>query len=70
MADNLSKAPAPSRAARQLEGYLMEQRETDQSQQPAQGENAALSGAYLPLLTGGPVVALLLVWRWRRSRRA
>ena len=33
-------------------------------------ESDTSSGAYLPLITGGPVVALLLVWRWRRSRRA
>jgi cobaltochelatase CobN len=67
MADNLSKVPAPGRSARQLEGYRMEARETDLSQQTQRADDSG--GAYLPLVTGGPVVALLLVWRWRRSRR-
>ena len=49
----------------------MEQRESDQRQQPArEGERAKSSGAYLPLLTGGPIVALSLVSRCWRSRLA
>ena len=55
---------------RPVEGYLMEQWESDQRQQPAQGEEGPSSGAYLPLLTGGPIVALLLVLRCWRSRLA
>jgi hypothetical protein len=34
MAENLSKTPTPSRVARQLQGYKMEERTTDQSQPP------------------------------------
>jgi len=67
MAENLSKVPAPSRTARQLQGYKMEERTTDQGQSPAQGAPSPIS-ALQPLWTGGPVVALLLAWRWRRRR--
>jgi cobaltochelatase CobN len=63
MAANLATVPAPSRNARQLEGYLMEERE--QSSRNDARRDAAVN-EYLTLLASVPVLALLLVWRWKR----
>ncbi|MBI3046831.1 MAG: cobaltochelatase subunit CobN [Acidobacteria bacterium] len=68
MAANLSKVPAVSRVARQLAGYVMERREENASDADPQRE-APLRSEVQVLLTGGPIVALLVLWR-RRYRRA
>jgi cobaltochelatase CobN len=65
MAARLAAVPAPSRTARQLAGYLMEER--DRSTQ-ARNE-ARVDGRpneYTAVLTTLPVLGVLLAWRWRR----
>lgn len=68
MAANLATVPAPSRMARRLEGYRMEERTTDEREAPRRHESRG--SPWQPLWTGGPLLALLLVWRWRRKRSA
>jgi cobaltochelatase CobN len=69
MAARLEAVPAPSRFSRQLEGFLMEQR--DRSAQPQnQARRDGLPSAWAGVYTSLPVLGLLLVWRWRRKRRA
>jgi cobaltochelatase CobN len=66
MAQHLATIPAMSRIANQLKGYVMEQR--DQSKAKAARTSATPPGELQPLLVGGFVLLLLLVWRWRRER--
>jgi cobaltochelatase CobN len=67
MAARMAAVPAPSRASRQLEGYVMEER--DRSQRPRNEARAdARSSEYAGLVASVPVLGLLLVWRWRRRR--
>ena len=66
MAENLSKVPAMSRVARQLEGYVMEQRENNQSR-PNTSSNLARPELQV-LFAGIPIIALLVLWRRRRLR--
>jgi cobaltochelatase CobN len=66
MAENLSKIPAMSRVANQLKGYVMEQRE--QSKAKSSPNSASLRSELQAVIVGVPVIALLLVWRWRRRR--
>lgn len=69
MAKNLSEVPVLSRVSRQIKGYLMEERQAQQKSSnrttpTRQGTSARV------LFTGGPVLAVLLIWRWRRHRDA
>ena len=66
MARNLETVPAMSRIARQLKGYVMEQRDNNQ-QSPTQPNSGASRPEFVVLLTGAPILLLLLVWR-RRHR--
>ena len=67
VAARLEAVPAPSRAVRQIEGLVMEQR-----QQSTAPRNEARRDAGTPdwqlAAASLPVVALLLAWRWRRRR--
>jgi hypothetical protein len=65
MAANLATVPAPSRNARQLEGYVMEQRK--EAQRNDARRDAAVN-EYAALWASMPVLALLIVWRYRRKR--
>jgi hypothetical protein len=65
MAANLATVPAPSRMARELEGYVMEQR-TEQPRNEARRD--APVDEYRALWLSTPVLALLLVWRYKRRR--
>ena len=67
MARNLETVPAMSRTARQLEGYVMEQQDSADQQSPVRPNSGATSTEFLVLLTGAPVLLLLLLWR-RRHR--
>ena len=62
MARNIETVPAMSRLARQLEGYVMEQRQTSQ-QSPNDPTRGARRTELQVLLTGGPILLLLLLWR-------
>jgi cobaltochelatase CobN len=68
MAANLSKMPDMARVARQLKGYLMEA--TQSAQRPTAERPAPTPGqAWQPVLAGGPVLVVLLAWRYRRRGR-
>jgi cobaltochelatase CobN len=66
MQARLEAVPAPSRAARELEGYLMEERKEPQAaaSQRADGAPNELAALWASL----PVLGLLEAWRWRRRR--
>jgi hypothetical protein len=65
MAARLAAVPAPGRTARQLEGYLMEER--DRSTQARNDARAdARPNEYMAVIATLPVLGVLLVWRWRR----
>jgi cobalamin biosynthesis Mg chelatase CobN len=66
MARNLETVPAMSRMARQLEGYVMEE-QNDGQEYPIQQARGATRTELQVLLTGGPILLFLLVWR-RRHR--
>jgi cobaltochelatase CobN len=67
MAANLERIPAISRMANTIKGYVMEQR--DQSREQASQQTAAAArGELQALAVGLPVLAMLIVWRWRRTR--
>jgi cobaltochelatase CobN len=68
MAENLSKVPAISRMARQLKGYLMEERRNE-PKPPTEPTTASRGTVVRVVLTGAPIIALLIAWRWRRRRR-
>jgi hypothetical protein len=64
-AARLEAVPAPSRAARQLEGYLMEERERS-SQARNDAREDARPNAYAAVFATVPVLGVLLFWRWKR----
>jgi cobaltochelatase CobN len=66
MAANLAAVPAPSRTARRLEGYLMEER-AQESRNEARRDSAVQE--YAALWASMPLLAFLLVWRWKRRLR-
>ena len=68
MAARLAAVPAPSRNARQLEGYLMEERDRS-TQSRNEARQDAPPSEYAGALASLPVLGLLLAWRWSRSRR-
>ncbi len=68
MAENLSKVPALSRVARQLQGYVMEQREKNQPQKPDASSRSTARPEFQAIGAGLPVIALLVAWSWRRRR--
>jgi hypothetical protein len=65
MAANLATVPAPSRMARQLEGQVMEERTATERNR---ARRDATVSDYVGLWASMPVLALLLVWRWKRRR--
>jgi cobaltochelatase CobN len=65
MAANLATVPTPSRTARQLEGYVMEQRTEAQRNQ---ARRDAAVNEYTALWASMPVLALLIAWRYKRRR--
>ena len=65
MAANLATVPTPSRNARQIEGYVMEQRK--EAQRNDARRDAAVN-EYAALWASMPVLALLIVWRYKRRR--
>ncbi len=67
MAANLAKVPAMSRVANTIKGYVMEQR--DQSQSPDASTDMVIRTEVQALAVGIPVIALLVAWRWQRTRR-
>jgi cobaltochelatase CobN len=64
MAANVATVPAPSRMARRLEGYVMEER----AEQRNVTRRDSAANEYVALWASMPVLALLIVWRWRRRR--
>ena len=69
LAERLAETPSPGRDAGRVEGFALEE------QQPAVQEQArplaSVGGGLFEALWGGlPVLAVLLVWRWRRRRMA
>jgi hypothetical protein len=69
MAARLEAVPAPSRAARQLEGYVMEERDRSTRERNEAREDVHPS-EYAAVWSSLPVLGLLLIWRWKRTRRA
>jgi cobaltochelatase CobN len=69
MAANLAKVPGPSRDSTQLKGYVMEQRD-NQKPKPSPPNDGAPRAELQVLMTGVPIVALLMAWRWHRRRHA
>jgi cobaltochelatase CobN len=69
MAARLAAVPAPSRNARQLEGYLMEERDRS-TQARNEARQDAPPNEYAGALASLPVLGLLLAWRWTKRRRA
>ena len=67
MAARLAAVPTPSRTARQLAGYLMEERDRSQARNEARADSRA--NDYVAVLASLPVLGILLVWRWRRGRQ-
>jgi cobaltochelatase CobN len=68
MAARLDEVPAPARASRQLEGYLMEQ--DDRSDRPRnEARQDQPPSPYAPLWASIPVLGLLLAWRISARRR-
>jgi cobaltochelatase CobN len=67
MAARLAAVPAPSRNARQLEGYLMEERDRS-TQSRNEARQDASPSQYAGVLASLPVLGLLLAWRWSRRR--
>ena len=65
IAARLATVPAPSRTARQLEGYLMEERDRS-TQSRNEAREDARPNEYAPVLATLPVIGVLLIWRWRR----
>jgi cobaltochelatase CobN len=67
VASRLAEVPAPGRAAKQLEGYLM-----DEEKKNAEAQNNTrrdvLTTEWEVALASLPVLGLLLAWRWKRSR--
>ncbi len=66
MARNLETVLAMSRMANQLEGYVMAQQITNE-QSPTRPNGGATRTEFVVLLTGAPVLLLLVLWR-RRHR--
>jgi len=69
MAARLAAVPAPGRNARQLAGYLMEERDRS-TQSRNEARQDAPPNEYAGALASLPVLGLLLAWRWTRRRRA
>ena len=67
VAANLAKVPAMSRVANTIKGYVMEQRDTSQS--PNSSNEMVVRSEVQALAIGIPVIALLIAWRWQRTRR-
>ena len=65
MAANLSTVPAPSRTARKLEGYLMEER-AQEPRNEARRDSAVQE--YAALWASMPLLACLVAWRYKRRR--
>jgi cobaltochelatase CobN len=65
MAARLEAVPAPSRFARQIEGYLMEER---QKAQRNEARHDAPVNEYAALWASLPLLGLLVAWRWKRRR--
>jgi cobalamin biosynthesis Mg chelatase CobN len=63
MAANLAAVPAPSRNARRLEGYLMEER-TQDARNDARRDAAVQE--YAAVWASLPLLALLLAWKYKR----
>ena len=66
IAARLEAVPAPGRLARQLEGYLMDERDGSPRERN-QARQDAPAGEYTVIWAALPVLGLLLVWRWRRG---
>ncbi|HXH23630.1 MAG TPA: cobaltochelatase subunit CobN, partial [Vicinamibacterales bacterium] len=69
LAARLEAVPAPSRFARRLEGYVMEERTFDAAARHDTRRDQRPT-PYTGLLASGPMLALLIVWRLRRRARA
>ena len=65
MAANLATVPAPSRNARKLEGYLMEER-AQEPRNEARRDSAVQE--YAALWASLPLLALLIAWKYKRRR--
>jgi cobaltochelatase CobN len=65
MAARIAAVPTPSRTARRLEGYLMEERDRS-TQSRNEARRVAPPSEYAPVLVSLPVLGILLVWKWRR----
>jgi cobaltochelatase CobN len=68
MQARLEAVPAPSRAARELDGYLMEQEQRNTSAKNRQSD--AGGGELAAVWASLPVLGLLVAWRWHRRRAA
>jgi cobaltochelatase CobN len=68
VAARLEAVPAPSRFARQLEGYVMETR--DETRPEDRARRLVAASPYAALWASLPMLALLLAWRWRRKGQA
>ena len=66
LAARLEAVPAPSRAAGEVEGYVMEEQDRSKPKPNDARTESALSG-YEALYASVPVIAVLLLWRWRRK---
>jgi cobaltochelatase CobN len=69
MAARLAAVPAPSRAARELEGYLMEERDRS-TQARNEARDDVRPSEYAAVWASLPVLGLLLIWRWTKRPRA
>jgi cobaltochelatase CobN len=69
LAARLETVPAPTRVARQLEGYVMEERTFDAAPRHHTRQDPRPT-PYAGLLASGPILALLVMWRLRRRAAA
>jgi cobaltochelatase CobN len=67
MTARVNTIPAPSRDARNLEGFLMEERQR-QAQAQASNRRDASPTTSETLTVSLPILGVLLLWRWRRGR--
>jgi hypothetical protein len=64
VASQLAAVPAPGRAAKQLEGYLMDEKQN--AEKPNNTRRDILTNEWTLAAASLPILGLLLAWRWKR----
>jgi hypothetical protein len=63
----LESVPEPSRAVRQIEGYVMDERH-QAAQSRSESRTDAVTSEWQVAMVSLPLLGLLFVWRWKRRR--